>query len=137
MGLKFQFEDKEYRLVFKRATFFTPPIASTKELKGYKKDLRNLMREIIPSLKKEERDKVLEYEFNTENYKGDDSKLAKWVTTSAFVVNNDGIVGDVFTSVCDPFDRFEREDGRIRAIGMMKRNQGELGYAAAQCYGKR
>lgn len=139
MSLNFNFDNKNYRLVFKRALFVTPPLASSEELRSYKKEIREYMRNIIPSLKGEDRVRELEFTLQPDNspalstYK----RPARWVTTSAFVINDEGIVTEVFTSICDPFDRFVKEVGRQRAMGIMKRQAGELGQAAAKCYGER
>jgi len=134
MALKFHYNNEEHSLVFKRIYFSTEPIASSEELRNHRRNMRDMCRELIKNLPADKRGAKVYVPMQRSIYKG---PLADWVATCAFVTNSDGVASEVYTSVCDPFDRFERETGRINAIRSLKHFEGELGQLAAQCYGQR
>lgn len=137
MAITFEHDGQNLRVIFKHATAYSHGVATKEELKEYKRTLRDAVREFVfkvpPGLRKNKLVIPLDDDITTDNTK----HLAEWRTTSVFIVGEDGIVGNVYTAVCDPFDIYVKEDGRCRALKMLKRAHPDLGSLASRAYGQR
>lgn len=115
--LKFSFNDRDYKLVFKHGSAIGP--IQNDRMKMCRRGLREIMTMAITTLPVEDRRKSLEY-----NIDSNDGELGTYRMTSAFIVDLGAktIAYGPFTAVCVPGDQFVKEQGRAKALNMLSRS---------------